>query len=636
MTKFVVLCVMLFIGVIGIAQDTASTLNPVTVTAGIQPILASRTGRNLLVIAGAELAKLPVNSIDELLRYVPGVEVQARGPMGAQSDIIIRGGTFQQVLVILDGIKLNDPLTGHFNSYIPIAPAEIERIEVLKGAASAVYGTEAIGGVIHIITKGFGRTAKKHTANAQLVAGEFGLVNMQAGGTYVTPKTTISGGLLSNHASGQPQRGINGYFDLTTASLSFSTLLAPKWTLAARSAYDYRRFAAQNFYTSFASDTATETVKTWWNHVQATYKTERLTWQTSVGYKAVDDYYKFNSGLTPNENKSNVLQLLSTADVKLSKASTLTLGGQYIQKRIKSNDRGNHQVWQNGIFAILHQQIGEHFYIDPALRFDYNSRSGAQWVPQLNAAYDLKLVQLRGSIGRTIRDADFTERFNNYNRIGLRSGSIGNPDLVSETSWSWELGADLRLGNELKVAATYFQRDQRNLIDFVTTAYANMPRQENLVPGGTYALASNIGAVQSRGFETDVQWQKVFSASHNLNVKLGLLWLKSQLPSGAEPGFYISSHAKFLTNFSAVYQYKWVILSLNGLYKTRTERKAASPVILSVSPSYVVVNARAEVRIKTQFGLFVQVDNVGDVRYSDILGSVMPKRWLMGGVKWGF
>jgi iron complex outermembrane receptor protein len=109
------------------------------------------------------------------------------------------------------------------------------------------YGTEAIGGVIHIITKGFGRTAKKHTANAQLVAGEFGLLNVQAGGTYVTPKTTISGGLLSNHASGQPQRGINGYFDLTTASLSFSTLLAPKWTLAARSAYDYRRFAAQNF-----------------------------------------------------------------------------------------------------------------------------------------------------------------------------------------------------------------------------------------------------------------------------------------------------------------------------------------------------------------------------------------------------
>ncbi len=96
-----------------------------------------------------------MQSIDELLRYVPGVEVQSRGPMGTQADFTIRGGTFQQVLVILDGIRLNDPLTGHFSSYIPISPAEIDRIEVLKGASSAIYGTEAVGGVIHIISKTF-------------------------------------------------------------------------------------------------------------------------------------------------------------------------------------------------------------------------------------------------------------------------------------------------------------------------------------------------------------------------------------------------------------------------------------------------------------------------------------------------
>ncbi|HRF24346.1 MAG TPA: TonB-dependent receptor plug domain-containing protein, partial [Chitinophagaceae bacterium] len=90
-------------------------------------------------------------------RYLPGVEVQQRGPQGSQSDIVLRGGTFQQVLVIIDGIKLNDPLTGHFNSYIPINTDEIERIEILKGAASAIYGSEAVGGVINIITKTFYR-----------------------------------------------------------------------------------------------------------------------------------------------------------------------------------------------------------------------------------------------------------------------------------------------------------------------------------------------------------------------------------------------------------------------------------------------------------------------------------------------
>ena len=130
-------------------------LDPVTVTAGLRPAQSSRTGRNIQVMKGDMFTQLPVNNIDELLRYIPGVEVQSRGPMGTQADISIRGGTFQQVLVILDGMRLNDPNTGHFSAYIPIAPAEIERIEVLKGPASAIYGTEAVGSVIHIITKSF-------------------------------------------------------------------------------------------------------------------------------------------------------------------------------------------------------------------------------------------------------------------------------------------------------------------------------------------------------------------------------------------------------------------------------------------------------------------------------------------------
>jgi Outer membrane cobalamin receptor protein len=116
------------------AQDSTGTgLDPVTVTASITPLQASKTGRNIVVLRGEQFYQLPVHSIDELLRYIPGVEMQARGPMGSQSDLVIRGGTFQQVLVILDGIRLNDPLTGHFSSYIPIAPSEIDRIEVLKG-----------------------------------------------------------------------------------------------------------------------------------------------------------------------------------------------------------------------------------------------------------------------------------------------------------------------------------------------------------------------------------------------------------------------------------------------------------------------------------------------------------------------
>jgi vitamin B12 transporter len=130
---------------VNIYAQTIEDLDPITIPATRKPQKIRETGRSISVIDGKMFQQLPVNSIDELLKYVPGVEVQSRGPMGAQSDIVMRGGTFQQVLVLLDGIKLNDPITGHFSSYIPVAPFEIKRIEVLRGPAAAIYGAEADG-----------------------------------------------------------------------------------------------------------------------------------------------------------------------------------------------------------------------------------------------------------------------------------------------------------------------------------------------------------------------------------------------------------------------------------------------------------------------------------------------------------
>ena len=94
-------CFVLLLQLCSVGLSAQQELDPVTITASIQPISASATGRNILIIKGEQFSRLPVNSIDELLRYLPGIEVQMRGPMGAQSDIVMRGGTFQQVLVII-------------------------------------------------------------------------------------------------------------------------------------------------------------------------------------------------------------------------------------------------------------------------------------------------------------------------------------------------------------------------------------------------------------------------------------------------------------------------------------------------------------------------------------------------------
>ncbi|MCH5716518.1 TonB-dependent receptor [Niabella hibiscisoli] len=157
--RLTVLVIFMIAGMRGVAQE--QTLDPITVTSSLSEKRSSETGRNIMIVRGEDISKLPVHSLDELLKYIPGVEVQSRGPQGAQSDISIRGGTYQQVLVILDGLRLNDPNTGHFSAYIPITPAQIDRIEVLKGASAAIYGSDAVGGVINIITRSFNAAAQK-------------------------------------------------------------------------------------------------------------------------------------------------------------------------------------------------------------------------------------------------------------------------------------------------------------------------------------------------------------------------------------------------------------------------------------------------------------------------------------------
>ena len=606
-------------------------LDPVTVTASLSPVTQSKTGRNITIIKGSEFQNLPVNSIDELLRYVPGIEVQARGPMGSQSDIVIRGGTFQQVLLVIDGIRLNDPLTGHFNSYIPIAPAEIERVEILKGASSAIYGTEAVGGVIHIITKSFAAGKKKNGLQAQLTGGQYGLANVSAGGVWSDDKNTIAGGLQSNHANGKQQRGIKGFFDLTTVSLSYSRKINEAMQVSFRTAFDNRDFAAQNYYTSFRSDTASEKVTSQWNHLKFVYSIKKQRFSFDAGYKSADDFYKFSSLATANQNNSKLFQTLVTYNRQINDQTDITVGGQFLQKKITSNDRGNHQVNQTAGFVILNQKIGKYLNISPAIRYDYSTAAGAELVPQMNVSFKKNDLQLRGSAGKTTRDADFTERYNNYGRALVTSGSIGNPNLQSETSFSYEFGADYFLKNNLKISSSWFQRRQKELIDFVTTPYADMPRKENLIPSGTYALAKNISSVNTTGFETDLQFSKEWN-HQRLNTNIGVLWLKSR-SSSATPSFYISSHATFLTNFSVQYRYKAISISCNGIYKERQPR-VASAINAEVSKSYFLMNMKlAAAIVKNKLSIFTQADNLFNITYSDLLGTHMPARWLMGGIQ---
>jgi iron complex outermembrane receptor protein len=162
-----------------------------------------------------------------------------------------------------------------------------------------------------------------------------------------------------------------------------------------------------------------------------------------------------------------------------------------------------------------------------------------------------------------------------------------------------------------------------------------MPRKDNLSPSGNYALASNIATVKTSGLETDIQYTKQFNNRQQVWGTLGLVWLDSKT-SEPTPSFYISSHAKFLTNFNLEYSNRRYAISANGVYKHRRPQ-LASAINAKVDADCFMMNTKAEVFVCQQrMSLFLEADNILDNKCGDLLGSKLPGRWLMGGLKLNF
>ena len=587
------------------------------------------TGKNITIIDGIFFEKLSVNSIDDLLKYTPGIEVQQRGPAGSQADIIIRGGTFQQVIVLIDGVKLNDPITGHFSGYMPVTLSEIERIEIIKGPAAAMYGSEAVGGVINIITKTFLRFKKEKSKliTAGISTGEYGLMSTNLGFYKTNNNINYTIGILSNDADGQILRSQNrNYFHNQTFSGSMNIVLGKNWNAAVQSSYDNRDFAAENYYTTFTSDTAIEKVKTWWSHTKIKHSKNNKIDQFDFTFKKTNDYYLYNPVSIANENESNLSRFQYIHSKSNSNKLDYVYGLLLENKKIISNDRGNHSNNHAAGFASAVYHL-KNLNINGGLRFVNDQNYGNEILPQLNISYQLKKLTLRAGAGKAIRAADFTERFNNHNKALVKGGSIGNPDLLAEKSWSYEIGSDLNL-KEIKINTTAFYRNQTSLIDFVNTPYSEIPRNTNLSSTGTFNYAKNIKTVNTRGIEIEANYSKVFSKSFKMSLSASMSIIDSKT-SDSIPSYYILSHAKKIIQQTLILNYKNLQASFNSIYKERTTQ-AASKINAAIDKSYWLCNMKLQYGIN-KANIFIAINNIGDVKYSDLLGSQMPGSWLSGG-----
>ncbi|MEO1382028.1 MAG: TonB-dependent receptor [Bacteroidota bacterium] len=614
-----------------------SPLDTVLISSSRLPLSASQTGRNITLIEGEDIKKLPVQSLDELLRYIPSLELQTRNSFGAQADLTMRGGTFAQSLVLIDGVRINDPLTGHFSTYIPIALSDISRIEIVRGPGTTLYGPDAVGGLVHIITKAFDtQRTYENRVQAQAAYGQYNLLAANGGAQVANDKVLFTVGANWNMSDGEPlppdSTDIRNDFNVLTTSAGLRYKLNDTYTLTAKGAFDRRLFNAQYFYTRSTFDLSREETRQALGQVRLTRQGNNSQTHVDFSYKRMRDSFLFNPLFTANVHTTQFAQAQVHHQQVINDQFSFGAGLQADQRTIVSNDRGDHENLHAGVYVNGAYQPVTGLNLNASLRLDYDDNYGLELLPQFQASYVLSGAVLRAAVGRATRAPDYTERFVSTQLSNLTPGrNLGNPDLLAERAWSYEVGTDITLSRGFTFSGTVFYRQDENLIDYLLTPEDEIPRNESLQDSAEYFFATNILSLGTLGLEASVQGvQEIGSVT--LQGILGYQYLYSNTETD-RLARYISNRARHLVNGSVTLSWKSIDFTLNGIYKAREE--ASAEAIGAVLPaSYLVFNTRLQVRTwNDRLAIFLQANNLTDAEYQDILGSRLPGRWVMIGIQ---
>ncbi|MFB6271818.1 MAG: TonB-dependent receptor plug domain-containing protein [Salinibacter sp.] len=611
------------------AQDTSDVAfrvrmpDSVVVTASRTPTTTAETGRRVSVYTQQEIQALSVNSVDQLLDVVAGIDVQSRGGFGVQSDLRMRGSTFNGVLLLLDGARINDPYTGHFLMDLPVPLSEIARVEVLHGPATALYGPDALGGVVHLITKTALRSGRMNNTGVSATAeGRYGKNNLyDVGGSvrYVGSNTAVSAAASVQGSDGQLLRPPGPDSLANTVRTDFQRQVATaavtrrvgEALLYARAGIDNREFGAYHYYTNFSTDRAREATSTFW--FQSRLKSAGDTdtpWQVQIAGKQHRDRYTYNSTLSANRHVSRMLNV--QGQVSQERGAVRVTGGVSGGLRgVNSTRDGVHSDASAGAFVNLRWRATPRLTVNQSTRVDYDPVYGVQPTPQLYLAYELGVVTLRAGGGRVVRAPNYVERF-----IDSPTNQ-GNENLDAETAWSGEVGGNVRLPAGLSLSVTGFRRTTQNSIDYLKK------------PGAFVFRARNLDRTTTTGLETELSMdRRVGSASVHFNAGYTLLDAAIDAKWPAKQYKYALTNARHLVQGNASVNVRGLTFSVQGLWKDRLKDAGLA------TNRYGVVDGRLGYRTQlggTPLTFSVEVRNLFDREYTEIFDAPMPDRTLLVG-----
>ena len=487
-----------------VISDTNAEIEEVLVSASLIPITASRSANAVTVIDRAQLRNRATVSLSNILRDVPGFSVSQVGVLGSQTQIRVRGAEANHLLVTIDGVEANDPSQGDEFSWGTLTASDIERIEIIRGPQSSLRGSDAVAGVVNIIT----RSAEKSSVGLFLESGSWATHHSGFNIGHKQGDFDIHFGLSHIESAGDniARTGDeNDGYRNTTYNIRSGLKLSDQIDIsfAARESDGMNQFDADNDFDGLIEDQ--DRVSEFENSTmrfQGDYSSKDGTWQ----HKVLISQSKSDNNAFADKAKGNVTA--STKDqIQYIGSFTWDQGAQNIAALVEREKEDWMQrgeiTWgvydpnqdrerdTDSVAVEYRTDINDHLTLAASARHDDNSEFDSAKTYRAEAIYQLtEAIRLRGAVGTAVKNPTFTERF------GFYTNFIGNPNLIPEESTSWELGADqLIMGGALTLSLTIFEAELENEIDGFVYDPATFAYTSSNINGTSERKGAELSAV---------------------------------------------------------------------------------------------------------------------------------------------
>ena len=568
---------------------------------------------SVLTISREEIQKSTATNVSELLQQIAGLDIRRRGAEGMQADLYIRGGSFDQTLLLIDGIKVEDPQTGHHTMNMTLPLEVIEKIEITKGSAGRIYGQNAFTGAINIITK----KDIENNISLNLTGGSFD----QKRAAVTMQRNLKNSDLLINY-NRKESEGYRYNTDFKNDEFFIkSNFKINNQNISAIGAFNERKFGANGFYASPAAIDQYEETQASIVGLSTTYKKDKLIIKPKLYWKRNQDMYVY---LRQDPSVYRNLHISNKVGVEVN-ASTpnaignLGIGFDLSKVSLSSNNLGDRDRTMLNIFIEqkidfqsekidLTPGVAITHFSDVSTRLNYRSNffNNLFFYPGMDLGYRVNQnLKLYSNIGYTYRIPTYTDLF--YSS----PTTLGNENLKLEKALTKEFGLKY-LKNNFNLSMSLYQRDASDIIDYVKNNEAE-PWQ-----------ASNIREIITNGFELSMGYKFYLGAFRPQSINIGYSNINDDL---LETDFAFSRYAlnSLKNQITATYMFQVRdFISSTISFKNSKRLNDEGYTLIDFRTSYIY----------DKFTISVILNNILDTEYSETNLVPMPGFNSLVGIKY--